>query len=187
MTTTRAGIARSASAVVALMVVSLLIITGSRAAFIGQTTNPGNSVAVTNGVFTDNDGNIPMFSVTNLVPGDIVSSCITLYYNGPSTFTPDLGANLVDNTDDLAKDVLVTVTETTGSASDTFGDCTGFVGGTPVFTGALDTLTPAATTTHLPMTAGTYRRVKFDITVPIVADPFGKSVTADFVWDGTSV
>lgn len=185
----RPSVARLGAALFALLLVALLVVTGSRAAFTAQTSNPGNSIAIVDGSFTDNDGGAPMFSVVDLVPGETREACITLRYLGPSPFTADLSATLTDNADDLAKDVVVVVQEAVATGDNTFPSCDTWTAGTPVYTGSLENLA-AASPVPAPVAsvfATDQRRIyRFQITVSIIGDVFGKNVSADFLWDGTS-
>lgn len=189
MTLTRPSLARLSAAVLALLMVGLLVITGSRAAFTGQTVNPGNQIATIDGQFTDNDGDLPMFSVTNLVPGETREACITLHYLGPAPFTADLSAVLTDNVDDLAKDVTVVVEENVATADNTFPTCDTWTAGTLVYSGSLENLaaaSPLPAPTPSVFTTDQRRIFRFQITVAPIGDVFGKSVSTDFVWDGSS-
>lgn len=185
----RPSVARLGAALFALLLVALLVITGSRAAFTAQTVNPDNSIATVDGLFTDNDGGSPMFSVVDLVPGETRTACITLRYLGPSPFTADLSAALTDNADDLAKDVTVIVEEAIATGDNTFPACDTWTAGTPVYVGSLENLaavSPVPAPTPSVFTTDQRRIYRFQITVPLIGDVFGKNVSADFLWDGTS-
>lgn len=113
------------AAIASLLLVSLLVLRVSSAAFSAQTDNPGNSWATGQISLTDDDGGgvaSAMFDVTNMVPGDSVTKCITVTYTGaadPSAvklYTAITDGGLGDHLD-------VTIAEGDGGG---YADCTGF-------------------------------------------------------------
>ena len=66
---------------VSLVVVSVLVVTSSIAAFGDTTDNTGNSFSTGTVTLTDDDVGA-LFTVTNLIPGQSVQDCITVTYSG---------------------------------------------------------------------------------------------------------
>lgn len=76
-TTTRKVLA----GIVALLLVSFAIVRTSDAAFSAQTTNENNQFA-TGDIDLDDDADLALFNETNLIPGDVLESCIEITYTG---------------------------------------------------------------------------------------------------------
>lgn len=116
-TTTRKVLA----GIVALLLVSLAIVRTSDAAFSAQTTNQNNQFA-TGDIDLGNDAASPLFDETNLIPGDVLESCIEITYTG-SVASDDLAE--VELAVDTGPDVdgllaeLDVATATTDTCSDT--------------------------------------------------------------------
>jgi hypothetical protein len=114
-----------AAAAVSLVLVSLLVLRVSSAAFSAQTDNPDNSWATGQIDLSDDDGGgaaSAMFDVTGMVPGQTVTKCITVTYTGG--VDPGVVKVFADVTDGGLGDHLdVTVKEGNGGA---YGNCTGF-------------------------------------------------------------
>lgn len=113
------------AAVAALALVSLLVLRTSTAAFTATTANAGNSWATGQIALSDDDGGgvaSAMFDVTDMLPGDSVTKCITVTYTGDADPT---GVKLYSAVTDggLGAHLDVTVREGDGGA---YGDCTGF-------------------------------------------------------------
>jgi hypothetical protein len=65
-----------------LLLVSLMVIAGSRAAFTDTTENEGNTWEAAEVSITDDDDGAALFETELMVPGDVVSNSITVTYNG---------------------------------------------------------------------------------------------------------
>lgn len=111
--------------VVSMVGVSALVVTSSIAAFTDTTTNAGNSFSTGTVALVDDDLDAAMFSVTGLVPGQSVTDCLVVTYQGtvadPSAVKLYSGG--YTDSGDLGTFLNLTVEEGTGG---TFGDCTGF-------------------------------------------------------------
>lgn len=122
-TTTRKVLA----GIIALLFVSLAIVRTSDAAFSAQTTNEGNQFATGN-IDLGGSTTSPLFNETNLIPGDVLESCIEITYTG-SVGSDDLAE--VDLTADTGDDTggllahLDVAAATTDECTDTPGYGTG--------------------------------------------------------------
>lgn len=74
---------RTIAAVGALLLVGLMSLNASRAAFSGSTQNEANQWANGSVTLVDNDAGVALFNdLTNLVPGDTETNCIEVSYTG---------------------------------------------------------------------------------------------------------
>lgn len=189
------GLALQLSAIaLSFILVALLVITSSRAAFDGQTHNPDNTVTTASISLTDNDGATAMFSnVTDLAPGSPLYRCIEVAYSGSVDPTPVVLYASGAPTGDLAPYLDLTVEmgpDHPDNALD-FGDCTGFTSTpTSLYSGTLATF-PSATspvaTTWDPAVSGEVRTFRFGITVRNDPAAQGRTTTFGFTWKtGTS-
>jgi hypothetical protein len=109
----------------AVLVATFLVLSVSRAAFIGTTSNEGNSLTSGTITLTDDDSGSTMFTVSNMMPGDSEVRCIVVTYSGvdadPSAV--ELYSGGFTDSGDFASYLNLTVEEGTGGA---FGDCSGF-------------------------------------------------------------
>lgn len=191
---------RIVAIVVAMLLVSFLVLSSSRAAFNGSTSNDGNSLETGAGItLTDNDSDAPMFAaVTGLLPGDSQVSCITVTYAS----TPDPG-NVVlymptaPTGGTLADDLDLTI-EIGTDATATFDDCDTFVPDPSAGVAGVifqDTVSNfAATHSNAaaglvtwdpdPLTApvGTVRTFRFTLGVAATADP-NDNTSFGFTWE----
>lgn len=122
----------------AIIAAGALVWHASYAAFTGQTRSAGNDWSTGSVALTDDDKGTAMFQVSNMLPGQSDSKCITVTANAsvPGTVkgyvvNPNFSSVV------LSQHVLATVTEGTGGS---FADCTGFQQ-----TGVVATSVPLAT------------------------------------------
>ena len=67
----------------AFILIALLVVTSSRAAFVAQSDNATNQVSSAAIQLTDNDNGVAMFNnITGLVPGQVVDRCLDVTYTG---------------------------------------------------------------------------------------------------------
>jgi Camelysin metallo-endopeptidase len=120
-----AWVLRLAVAFVSLLVISALIMTTSRAAFTMTTDNSGNSFTAGNVDLVDDDAGATRFTVTAMAPGDTITRCIEVTYNG--TVDPQVvrlySGGFIDS-GNFGDYLNVTVDEGTGGD---FAGCAGFV------------------------------------------------------------
>ncbi len=79
---TRGNLVRVTAIVASMAVVGLMVVTASSAAFTASTENPDNAFDAATIALTDDDGGTAMFTVTDMVPGDVATGCITVTYTG---------------------------------------------------------------------------------------------------------
>ena len=109
---------RTIAIVLAMAMVAVISIAGTRAAFSGETVNAGNEFDSATIDLTDDDGNVVMFNVAGMLPGDALDHCILVSYTGPAgrnsngvkVFIPGYTENVGV---DLDTDLLITVEEGT--------------------------------------------------------------------------
>ena len=104
---------RTIAIVLAMALVAVISVAGSRAVFSDTTDNVTNSFATADIGLTDNATTI-MFSVVDMFPGDTVDHCIEVTYSGPDGHVTDgVKIYVPDFTDSLtlADDLIVTIEE----------------------------------------------------------------------------
>ena len=179
------------------ILVALLVVTSSRAAFVAQNDNIANSVSSATIDLTDDDSNTAMFlagTVTNLMPGATpVDRCITVTYSGnitPTEVKMYIASALPSN--DLADYLNLTI-DIGPAISQPFRSCTGFSSTTTIYNSDLLAFatahpdyatTPLATGWTPTQTApGNARTFRFRISVQDVPAAEGKSTTFGFSWE----
>ncbi len=197
MSSFHATAARAIAVVVAMLLISFLVLSSSRAAFNATTSNDGNNLQTGGAIsLTDNDLDAAMFaSVTGLLPGDTEVSCITVTYeSAPDPGDVVLYMPTAPTGGTLADDLDLTI-EIGTDATESFDDCTAFVpdpvGGT-LFSGTVSSfaVTHASAATGLvtwdpdPATApvGTVRTFRFTLGVASSADP-DDATNFGFTWE----
>lgn len=132
----RSGLAilRVVVVMLAMALASWLVVRSSDAAFSGTTDNLTSSVAAGTVDIVDDDLAAALFTVTGLLPGQSVTECITVTYQGtvadPSAVRIYSGG--YTDSGDFATVLNLTIDEGAGGS---FGDCTGFVLGTTIESG----------------------------------------------------
>jgi hypothetical protein len=124
--------ARALATAIALLIVSILVVTRSRAALERTDAHADASLAAGNVQLTDDDAGSSLFAVDNMVPGRPASDCIVVSYHG-NVLPVQVGLSS-QATGDLASLLAVQVERGTGG---TFHDCTGFKPTGVVFHGTL--------------------------------------------------
>lgn len=109
------------------LLLGIVTLTVSRAAFFDTTENVGNYLNAGSVVLTDDDALAVMFEVDDMVPGQEAIHCIAVTYEGTIA---DPGPVVVysggyADTGVLADNLNLTIEEGTGGS---FADCTGFTG-----------------------------------------------------------
>lgn len=127
--------ARSLAAAIALLIVSILVVTRSRAAFTTEEADANVSFAAGSVQLTDDDYGSSLFAVQDMVPDRPERDCIVVSYDG-NVLPVDV--TLASEADGALADLLdVTVERGDGGA---FHDCTGFAPEATVFHGTLSEL-----------------------------------------------
>jgi hypothetical protein len=171
------------------VLVAMLVVTSSRAAFVAQTGNIANQVTSAAIDLADNDAGAAMFqNVTGLMPGTNVDRCIDVTYTGtvdpvavrlyaPAAPTGSL-APYLDLTVDIGADT-----------ADPFATCTSFVSTGTVYSGTLDGFTTAhggyatGVTTWDPAGSPETRTFRFRLSVQNDAAAEGLTTTFGFSWE----
>jgi hypothetical protein len=174
---------RAVAMLASLGFVSVLVMTSSRAAFVDTTDNTSNSFTAGTVALSDDDAGTVLFNVANLAPGSPRQKCIRVDYTG------SLAANVRmygAASGALAPYLDVTVEVGTGG---TFANCTGFTGGTSLYTGTLTDF--AATRTNYTnglagwngATNPSNRTYRITVTMQDNNAAQGLSADADFTWE----
>ena len=169
----------------ALVLVSALVVTGSRGAFSDTTDNTGNSWAAGTVTITDDDAAVAMFNATDMKPGDSVTECIVLTYSG-SLVPANVRLYGVSGGSGLDAYLDMTIDEGSGGV---FGNCTGFVLATTPFSGTLASF--AATHTNFtngvagwsPAATPESKTYRFTLTLQDNNLAQGLNGTATFTWE----
>ena len=150
------------------ILIALLVVTSSRAAFVAQNDNTTNQVTSAAIALTDTDSGTAMFNgVTNLMPGAPVERCIDVTYTGTVDPTAVLLYANAAPTGTLTPYLNLTVQMGTDNTP-VFGDCAGFTSGA---------------TTWNPIGSPETRTFRFEISVQDVTAAAGKSSTFGFSWE----
>ena len=171
----------------AVLLTAGLIVTASIAAFSDTTDNPGNAWSTGTVILKDDDGgSTALFTVTNMAPLDVVTSCIVVTYEG--TLLPaDVVLYGVSGGSGLDAYLDLIVEEGTGGI---FDNCSGFSATSTVYTGG--TLADFAVAhTNFGNGAGTWtpsanpESVTFKFTVTLQDNNAAQSLdaTATFTWE----
>ena len=168
-----------------------MILTATKAAFSDSTSNAGNSFTVGSVDLVDDDSGSALFSVSNMVPGQAATGCITVTYQGTIANPGPIriySGGLTDSAA-LAAELDLMIEEGTGGS---FGTCTGFVSSATIESGAL----AGFNTTHTgyangagtwdPATTPVSRSYRITITLPSDApnSAQGQSITGlVFTWE----
>ena len=118
-------LARALAVLAAFLITGLFVVRGTQAAFTDTTDNTANSISAGTVALVDDDLAVVLFNVSAMSPGDSVTNCIVVTYQG--TISNPVGVKLyssgyVDSAN-LADYLNVTIEEGTGGS---FGSCAGF-------------------------------------------------------------
>ena len=122
--------------VLGLLASGAVVLTASQAAFSDTTSNSGNSFSTGNVDLVDDDSGSAAFTVTNMVPGQSVTRCIQVTYQGSIT-DPNavkLYSGGLTDSGTLASHLNLTVEEGSGG---TFASCTGFTSSASIVSSTL--------------------------------------------------
>ena len=122
--------------VLGLLASGAVVLTASQAAFSDTTSNSSSSFSTGNVDLVDDDSGSAAFTVTNMVPGQSVTRCILVTYQGsiadPSSVKLYSGGLTDSGT--LASHLNLTVEEGSGGS---FASCTGFVSSSSIVSSTL--------------------------------------------------
>jgi hypothetical protein len=173
----------------AFILIALLVVTSSRAAFVAQSDNVANSVSTPSILLSDND-TTAMFSVPALVPGQFEYRCIDVTYTGSADPTQVSLFSAGTLTGTLASYLNLSI-EYAPDTTDAFGSCASFpLAGTDVYSsGTLSGFATTHTTHDNSLTtwdppAGTQTMTfRFRISVQDVTAAANKTTTFGFTWE----
>ncbi len=173
------------------ILIALLVVTSSRAAFVAQNDNTANQVSSASVELTDNDSTAAMFnSVTGLMPGSTEQRCIDVTYTG--TVDPVrirlYSAGAPSGT--LPQYLNLTI-DYAGDTGDAFRDCSTFPssGVTNVYTGTLSDFAAthgtydAGALTWDPIGSPETRTFRFRLSVQDNPLAEGLTTTFGFSWE----
>jgi hypothetical protein len=117
------------------ILIALLVVTSSRAAFVAQNENTTNQVSSAAIALSDNDSTTAMFdNVPNMVPGQTYERCIDVTYTGTVDPTAVMLYATGTPTGTLAPYLNLTIQIGADTAAP-FRDCTGFSSAGTLYTG----------------------------------------------------
>ncbi len=174
------------------ILIALLVVTSSRAAFVAQNHNVNNTVSSASIDLADNSLGVAMFTETGLMPGVPVDKCVDVTYTGNIDPLPVRLYATAAPTGTLATYLDLTV-DVAADNNDPYGTCTSFgsVGGsTNVYKGTLaDFATQHSDYANAddagfdPTGTGQTRTFRFRISVQDVAAAEGLTSTFGFTWE----
>lgn len=196
---------RVVAILMAIAMVAVFTIAGSRAVFSDPTDNIDNDFATADIDLYDDDSGSIMFDVVDMLPGDQVDHCIEVSYEGPNGRATNgvnfyIPAGWLDSAT-VAPDLLITVEEGTagtwnpaGTVTDptTYPHCAGFTTATtivtdePLSTFATDYASGYGSWTPTGLGIGTPVDRSYRITVTLdsaAADENATVTGVDFTWE----
>lgn len=172
--------------IAALLLVGLLTIRGSHAAFTASTGNGINHLAAGTITVGDDDNGSVLFDLPTMTPGSPEVRCINVVYTGSVVADIRMLA-AVDG--GFAPYLRTTIDVGTGAGGGPAFDCAGFVASP---TSASGTLADLGTTTAAyagglrgfsPVTAGATRSYRITVDMADDAAAIGQTATATFAWE----
>jgi hypothetical protein len=172
------------------ILIALLVVTSSRAAFVAQNDNVANTVTSASIDLTDNDNAGAMFNVSGLMPGVNEIRCITVTYTGTVNPTAVRLYRSAVPSNDLAPYLNLTI-ESGAPIGTAFSGCTGFTPTNLEYSGTLDGFATSRTgygdapalTAWDPTVTGEARTFRFTVNVQDVPAAEGKTTTFGFQWE----
>lgn len=173
------------------ILIALLVVTSSRAAFVAQNDNTTNQVTSAAIALTDTDSGTAMFNaVPNMTPTSSEERCIDVTYTGTVDPTAVVLYASGTPTGSLAPYLNLTIQVGTDS-SPAFRDCTGFVSSGTLYSGTLSNFASARNTFANGLPAwdptGTpspdTRTFRFLLTVQDTTAAAGLTTTFGFSWE----
>jgi predicted ribosomally synthesized peptide with SipW-like signal peptide len=126
---------RMATVLLAVMLVGLLTLSGSRAAFSDTTSNTNNSLSTGTVTLIDDDTGLAMFSVTDMAPLDTAINCIEVEYAGSLlSLNPVVLYAGANGGGDTGLGAYLDLTIEVGTTA-TFNDCSSFSAGSTIVSG----------------------------------------------------
>jgi len=180
-------LARLAAVAAGLLVMSLLVVTGSRAAFNASTSNDTNTFAAGTVVLSDDDDGSVMFDLTGMKPGDNATRCVNVSYTG--SLAADVRMYGAVGGTGLATYLDTVVDIGTGAAGGVAMDCTGFTASSNLHNSTLEAFGTAHTDFgngaggFAGVTGPVTRSYRVNVTLQDDNAAQGKTATATFTWE----
>lgn len=198
----RAKLIRTGAVLASLLMISLLVMTGSRAAFTATTNNAANTWQAGTVALSDDDSGSMLFAAADMVTGDPLSNCIEVSFGGQSAGADvRLYSATAIPAGDLAENLNLTIQVGTGGSFQATEDgsgsaaasCTGFtaldtpyVGTVADFAANNTTWANTAVQSWTTATTGDVRVYRFivelDAATP-AAQAGATSTAVDFTWE----
>lgn len=169
---------RAVGAALACLLVTSLMVERSIAAVQPSDSNSGGTFTAAALKLSDDDDGRSLVNLTNMVPGDLTSSCINVTYEG--TLFPIELVMAVNAAGDLGEHVEISILRGTGGS---FGDCTGFTAAEEMYAGTLADLATSELVVGIIRSADETTGFRFDYQLTDTADAIGKTASADVVWE----
>jgi len=169
-----------------LLLVTMLVLRVSGAAFQASTVNPSNSFGAATVAVSDNDSGTLLLDTTAMLPGDTKQTCVQVSYTGTVDATVKLHGTVSGS---LPQYLNLTVER--GSGASAFGNCTGFSSTATVFSGTVSGLASSHTSwadgagsyTAAPSSSQWFRIVW---TLQDVNAAQGQTASATYTWEARS-
>jgi hypothetical protein len=171
------------------ILIALLVVTSSRAAFVAQNDNMTNRVTSAAIALSDNDSATAMFDdVPNVMPGQTYERCIDVTYTG--TVDPTAVMLYAGGTSSGTLAAYLDLTIHMGiDSTPVFGDCTGFGSAVPVYSGTLANFATThgshatGLTTWNPVGSPETRTFRFVLSVQDNSAAINQTSTFGFSWE----
>jgi hypothetical protein len=177
------------AAALSFILIALLVVTSSRAAFVAQNDNTSNQVTAASVDLADNDSGTAMFNnVTGLMPGTNVDRCIDVTYTGSVDPTAVLLYVTGAPTGTLAPYLDLTI-DIGNDTADPFRTCTSFVSTSTLYSGTLSDFATAhpdyagGLSTWDPAGSPETKTFRFRLAVQDDAAAEGLTSTFGFSWE----
>jgi hypothetical protein len=174
---------------VGLLLSVLMVCSGSRAAFVAATANPGNVFSAGTVTLTDDDSGTALLTATGLEPGGAVQNCIQVSYGGsvPAAVKVYIAPGGLAGTG-LGTYLKLKIEEGAGGG---FGSCTGFVADSTDYTGTVAAFAAASTSAATGVGAfapsGAGASQVYRVTATLADDDAARGLTAQLAFTWTAV
>lgn len=183
----RERILQAVAPIAAFLLVGVLVVGGSRAAFSATTDDTGNTFSAGTVTLTDDDTGSSMFTASNMKPGSTVTKCIVVTYGG-SIVPADVKLYGTAAGTGLATYLTATVEIGTGGS---FSSCTGFTATSTLYSGTLAGFASSYTNwasglaSWSPASTPDSRTFRFTMALPAGTGNAaqGLTATATFTWE----
>ncbi|MCB1026912.1 MAG: hypothetical protein KDB24_04005 [Microthrixaceae bacterium] len=180
------------TALAALLVVGLLTVEGSKAAFSASTANGSNTFSAGSVTITDDADGSVMFNLSNMVPGTTATKCINVTYAGTAPADVKLYGTVGGT--GLATYLDTVISVGTGATGGTGFSCANFNGGVGAFNDTLANFGTSHTgyangngTNFAGATNNTTRSYRVQVTLQDNSLAQGKDANATFTWEAQNV